>query len=734
MTSRRTTRNNNGKWMLNRTSLTLPVLFMLSLTLGGCALLETGRSGVQSPETQRGEAQPDEDTGQDGEVSAALQPESTDVDEVVEPMIFPGSDQAVNMPSPREAVQLEGEAVTLNFEEAPLSEVVHAILGDILELDYVIEHPINGAVTLRTRSPIPRDQLLGILESLLQNNGALMVRDPNDRYFVSASPGMTTMLPGVSNPESEGAGYSNVVVPLEYVGAAEMADILRPVAPQSAFVRIDTARNLLVLAGTRNQINGWMDMINTFDVDQLAGMSVGIFPLENTAVEDINAALGELIGTNAEGENVSLGSMVRLIPLEQLNSLMVVSPRAHYIDQLRTWIDRLEEAQSSSGESTLHIFAVQNGSATHMAQMLSQVFGGGTGGGGAAQGRQDSGVAPGMTQQRSSGSSSGASMPDTGSNQGSGSANFDLGNNIRIVADEFNNALMVYAPRREFRKIESALEKLDIVPAQVLIEASILEVTLSDDLSFGVEWHLENSLNGGDNEGSALLNLGDSSNIGPRVPGFSYSITNSAGAMRAVINALAEQSRVNVISTPSIMVLDNHTAAIHVGDQQPVQSATIVTDGGNTTQSIDYKDTGVELEVTPSVNAGGMVTMNVLQSVTDVGPVDTATGQRSFLERNVSTRVAVRSGESVVLGGLIRDNASEGESGVPWLKDIPLVGTLFGRTVNSGSRTELLVFITPRVLTNEQDLRDISREMRNRMQGLQHFDDLPIQFDEPEAQ
>lgn len=723
--------------MLNRISLSMPFLFTLSLTLGGCALLETERSGVQPPEEEMNEAQPDEEAGQDDDVSGALQPESTDVDELAEPLIFPGTDQSINMPLPREAIQLDGEAVTLNFEQAPLSEVVHAILGDILELDYVIEHPINGEVTLRTRSPVPRDQLLGILESLLQNNGALMVRDPNDRYFVSASPGMTTMLPGVNNPESEGAGYSNVVVPLEYVGAAEMADILRPVAPQSAFVRIDTARNLLVLAGTRNQINGWMDMINTFDVDQLEGMSVGIFPLENTSVEDINAALGELIGTNADGDNVSLGNMVRLIPLEQLNSLMVVSPRAHYIDQLRIWVDRLEDAQNNSGESTLHIYAVQNGSASHMAQMLSQVFGGGSGGGGGAgqdQGRQDSGVAPGMTQQRSSGGSSGGNMPSTGSNQSGGSANFNLGNDIRIVADEFNNALMVYAPRREFRKIESALEQLDIVPAQVLIEASILEVTLSDDLRFGVEWHLENSLNGGDNRGSALLNLGDSNNIGPRVPGFSYSITNNAGDMRAVINALAEESRVNVISTPSVMVLDNYTAAIHVGDQQPIQSATMVTDGGRTTQSIDYKDTGVQLEVTPSVNAGGLVTMDILQSVTDVGSVDTATNQRTFLERNVSSRVAVRSGESVVLGGLIRDNASQGESGVPWLKDIPLVGPLFGRTTSSGSRTELLVFITPRVLTNEQDLRDISREMRDRMQGLQHFDDLPIQFDEPDAQ
>ena len=182
---------------------------------------------------------------------------------------------------------------------------------------------------------------------------------------------------------------------------------------------------------------------------------------------------------------------------------------------------------------------------------------------------------------------------------------------------------------------------------------------------------------------------------------------------------------INVISTPSVMVLDNHTASIQVGDQQPIQSSQTITDGGNSIQSIEYRDTGVQLEVTPSVNAGGLVTMDILQSTTDVGPVDAATNQRSFLERNVSSRVAVRSGESVVLGGLIRDNQTTGKSGLPLLHNIPVIGNLFGRTVDSSDRTELLVFITPKVLKNEQDLRDVGVEMRARMKGLKRFDDLP---------
>ena len=183
-----------------------------------------------------------------------------------------------------------------------------------------------------------------------------------------------------------------------------------------------------------------------------------------------------------------------------------------------------------------------------------------------------------------------------------------------------------------------------------------------------------------------------------------------------------------------MLVLDNHTASIHVGDQQPIQSSSTVTNGGNVQNSIIYKDTGVKLDVTPPVNDGGLVTLDISQSVTDVGPVDAATRQRSFLERNVSSRVAIRDNESVVLGGLIRDNETEGRSGVPLLMDIPVLGSLFSTTTQSSTRTELLIFITPRVMESQQDLRELNREMRDRMKGLRNFEDLPVSFPDVESE
>jgi general secretion pathway protein D len=290
----------------------------------------------------------------------------------------------------------------------------------------------------------------------------------------------------------------------------------------------------------------------------------------------------------------------------------------------------------------------------------------------------------------------------------------------------------VYASSYEYSKIEKILKKLDVTATQVLIEASIVEVTLTDDLQYGLEWTFQNGI-GSDYQGEGSLNL-SGGEIGPTAPGFAYTVTNQAGFTKAVLNALAEKSLLNVISTPSVLVLDNHTASIQVGIQQPIQSRQSVTDGGVSQTSIEYKDTGVKLQVTPSVNDGGLVTLEVSQSVTDVGNIDLATRQRSFNERSVSSKVAVRDGDSVVLGGLIRDNASSGKSGIPLLMDIPVVGNLFSTTVDTSIRTELLIFITPRVLESDKDLRGVTAEMRTRMRGLKDFSDLPNALRNPTAE
>ena len=341
---------------------------------------------------------------------------------------------------------------------------------------------------------------------------------------------------------------------------------------------------------------------------------------------------------------------------------------------------------------------------------------------------QGAGLAPGMLPEtigQSTGGGGGSSFPSSTGQGGSISAVSMVATmgggassleDVRVVSDDDNNALMIYATGKQYDLIKTALEQLDVVATQVIIEASILEVSLTDELRYGLEWTFKNGI-GDDYDGKGILATAAG---GPAaiVPGFSYTITNSIGDISAVLNALAEESLINVISTPSVMVLDNHTAYIHVGDQVPTFDQQTESDGGRITQSVTYKDTGVKLTVTPSVNAGGLVTMDIEQSVTDVGQIDAATGQRAFLERNIMSRVAVRSHQSVVLGGLIRENASNAESGIPILYQLPIVGPLFGSTTKEDRRTELLVIITPRALYNEDELRQVSDEMRSQIRHM----------------
>lgn len=720
-----------------------------------------------------------------------------------EPRLIQGNDQVVGPVKP--APRLDGPPVSLNFEEAPVAQVVRTVLGDILKVDYVLHPPLAGSVTLATRSPITPDQASFLLESALQANGLGMVRDARGTYHVGRtealrSIGGTVRLAG-GNPLPPGQGV--IVVPLQYIGAGEMATILRPMMPAESIVRVDNLRNLLVLVGTRTQAEGWLDMVSTFDVNLLKGMSVGVFPLKHASIKEVESALalvsgggggaaaaaaapqlagrgavsastqtpGGATGTGAAamlGEGNPLFGALRIMPIERLNSILVVTPRAAYLEEARRWIERLDQPSDNGAEAQLHIFKVQNGNARHLASVLSGIFGG-MGGSGTAGG---TGVAPGLTSATGNtfgqasvpnafgntgslvggafGSRTGTGLGNTGSSLGAGGGRTtgQLGagaqgqqgaqqsgalvatiGSIRVMADELNNAILVWGTRAEYLKIEATLKRLDLPPTQVLIEATIVEVTLGDTLNYGVQWAFTDS-----REGSSFTGAGNISGLAGGsltgslsgvAQGFSY-LLRKGGTTRAVLQALSEKSQLKVISSPSLMVLDNHTAAITVGSQQPIRSAIITNDTANTvTDTIQYKDTGVGLTVTPSVNSGNLVTMQVDQTVTEVGgAVTSANDQPAFLQRQISSKVAVRSGESIVLGGLIRDNTTTGKTGVPLLQDIPILGKVFGTNRNNNNRTELLVVLTPRVVRTDIDIREVSEDLRDRLRGLQGVENL----------
>jgi general secretion pathway protein D len=691
-------------------------------------------------------------------VPAASTPQQ---DTATQPRLILGTDKVIAEPRP--VAPATGPANTFRFEEAPVLDVVHIILRDVLRVDYMVHPPISGSVTMSTKGPVTADEAAYLLEGALLANGLLMAQDSRGTYHVGRPEALRGIVPA---PRQAGAGpltpgHGAIVIPLQYIGAGEMATILRPMLPPEALVRVDTVRNLLILSGNRTQAEGWLSIVSTFDVDLLKGMSVGLFPLKNVTVREVEAALRVISGGRqapaatgvpqtggqaaaaaaaaaeaAAGftDNPFLGA-VRVMPIERLNSLLLVSPRASYLEDARRWIERLDQPGLNLAEETLHVYRVQNGSARHLADVLNGIFGTGevrstAPAPGVAPGLSSAGastisMAPGSTGLGSVTTGRGlAGVTQAGRTAGAQplgqstapGAGLRIGG-LRVVADEANNAILVWGTAAEYEKIKASLQRLDLPPTQVLIEASIVEVTLTNDMQYGLQWTFSDAMGNGKVGTSVLSNLPGGVLGGP-LAGFSYTLRNSLGAVRAVLNALADKSLVKVISSPSLMVMDNHTAQIVVGNQQPILSGTTVTEGGVITQSIQYKDTGVALAVTPSVNAGDIVTMSINQAVTDVGQIDIATGQRAFLQRQFASKVAVRSGETLVLGGLIRDNNTHGSSGIPVLHEIPILGALFGTKNNNGQRTELLVVITPRVVRSDQDARDVSAEMRDRMRSF----------------
>ncbi len=726
----------------------------------------------------------------------AAAPPAPDDGRAFEPTLLRGNDTLLGRGQPGKAVT--GPASTFKFEQAPVAEVVHVMLRDILKVDYVVYPPLNGNITLATRGNVSADKAMLLLESALQVNGIVMARDTRGTYHVGRPEALRGIVaaPRVAGNGPLSPGYGAVVFPLQYLGAGEMASILQSMAPADAIVRVDTVRNILVMQGTRAQAEGWAEIIDMFDVNLLRGMSIGVFPLKYVTAKEIDDTIRLLTGgtptpaapaagatggapgttgapaaaARARGatgapsaasaaldKSSPLHGALRIMPIERINAIIVVTPRRAYLEEVRYWIEQLDRPNNDGAQAQLFVYKVRNGSADHLAELLNGIFGGTPGTTGATGATGATGVAPGLaartavtggiggafgTPNRGFGQTGGFGAGGFGSGGfggggfggggfgvgqnlgqgvgqgGPGVTSVTLGGGVRVMADRINNALLVHATAAEYERIEKTLLRLDVQRAQVLIEASIVEVSLGDDLKYGLQWAFRGGVGGG-RSGQGVISTAAGGELGGALSGFSYTLSNAAGNITAVLNALAAKSKLKVISSPSLMVLDNHTASIAVGDQQPIKTGTVT--NGNVTigENIQYKDTGVMLNVTPSVNAGDLVTLDIQQSITDVGAdIDAATGQRAFLQRQINSRVAVRSGETLVLGGLIKDSNSSSRSGVPILSSIPVLGALFGTHSDTANRTELLVVFTPRVLRTDDDARAIGRELRDRMRGL----------------
>lgn len=624
--------------------------------------------------------------------------------------LYPGTGVLVKAPTLPTYQERAGE-LTLSFEGADLREVVKTVVADILKESYIMDPRVGGTITLHTKRPIPRTAVLPTLETVLRMSGAVMLKQDDGVYQIipanmAGKGNLTPRLGEIGKPLPN--GYSIQVVPLKFIGAADMAKLLEPIVSEPGAIRLDLIRNLMILSGSEPELRHMFETIEMFDVNWIAGMSVGLFTLQNVEVKTVIGEIEKLFGDKNLGP---LAGALRLVPIERINALMVVTPQAKYLDQAREWIERLDRTGLNGGGQRLFVYQVQNGKAEQLATLLNDAFGK-KGGQKAAPAPT---LAPGAKPVEVKSSDAKVAAPAAAAPAASGGA-LAVPEDVRVIADKDNNALLILASNADYEKIELALRKLDVVPRQVLIEVTIAEITLKDELAFGLEWFMKS---GGRISGQ--LDAGETG-IAKLAPGLAYSWTSLSGDITGILNMLATDSKLKIISSPHITVADNQKASIQVGDRVPTitqtQSATTVTTG--VISSVQYLDTGVLLTVTPRVNASGLVTMEINQEISNASKTTSSTiDSPTIQKRTAQSSVTIQSGETLVMAGLIKEESSRSADGLPWVSEIPLLGGLFGKQTRSDNRTELIILITPRVLQTIKQASDITDEYRKRMSGLE---------------
>jgi general secretion pathway protein D len=654
-------------------------------------------------------------------------------------------------PSP--AAPPSGGGVVLNFEGADLREVVRNILGDILGESYTIDPAVGGQVTIRTTSGITREALYPTLETILRMNGATMVKEGGLFKIVpqaAAVRGNVSPQLG-SSQRALPAGFSVQIVPLRYVGARDMIRILEPFAKDAQAVRADELRNLMILAGTERELRHLLDAIDMFDIDWMAGMSAGVFVLQNAEVKGVMSDLEKVIGS---AQQSPLAGLLKIVPIERMNAILVITPNPAYLEQAKLWVERLDRGGGGDGPR-LYVYAMQNSRAERVAPLLQQAF---TGRAQAPTVPAPPTLAPGtpagaIVSPPAFGSPPAISGPTPGQVAGAVAAGTAVGvaagtaaaraaaegtgvvRNLQAVADKDNNTIIIVATPVEFAVIEAALKRLDMPARQVLIDMTIAEIQLTDQLQFGVEWLFTGGPPNGRGYGGNVNNptlpitpanaTGNFQNgiSGLLTQGFTYLITSSKfpGGIAAALRLLDTYGNTKVISNPHLAALDNQKATIKVGNRIPITQPVFV--GGTTnavSDNVQYIDTGVLVQVTPHINAGGLVTLEVQAEVSNPGtvPPNSTTNAPPINTRSVQTSIAVPTGQTMVMGGLILDGDDNNSSGLPLISRIPVLGGLFGSQELRKARTELVLFVTPRVVDTEFDVRNAIDDLRRRMERL----------------
>ena len=680
----------------------------------------------------------------------------------------------------RSVVPGAGGNVTLDFADTDIREVAAQILGTTLHMTYTIDPAVHGTATLRTVTPLSTTQLIPVLQSLLAQNGATLVQTGGIYRVLPAAAAN-----GVAGADGTAGG---MLVPLRYAGADDMAKALQPYAQGGARIVAVAGSNSLVISGEPAQRDALTDLVRAFDIDMLAGQSYALLPAANGDAADLADALKQALRAQQGGpltNQIRVVPMTRVnavLVIANAPRYVAEAQRAFEVVErgrrqtMRSWhvyylqsgtandvayvLQQAFTPSNVTAQPSAHASGQQGGNSAAGIGSISSLSSGGSGGsglggssggsglgglGGGSSG--GSGLGGGLGGSSGGGglgghaSTGGAAASEAGAgaaganpllggiSNSAGGGGGDTANAMRIIPNPDNNAILIYATGEEEDTVEAMLHKVDIMPLQVRIDAIIAEVTLNDNLAYGTQFFFRHhGINGGlvqtatTTPDSGIFGAGTPAVPGSAVPNFTFNVAGQSGDL--VLQALQDVTTVKVLSAPELLVLDNETAQLQVGNQVPVQNGTLSTVGASTgvLQSTSYVSTGVITQVTPRVNSGGLVTLDVQQEVSSVLPQTSVSGNSgssigspTFSDRVVKSRIVVQDGQTVGMAGLITDNVSTGNSGIPWLKDVPILGLIAGSQNNTRTRTELLILLTPHVIHDQRDARALTQDLREQM-------------------
>lgn len=628
--------------------------------------------------------------------------QSGEPEAVPSPPVFTGPPRAMARP---EVSRAEPGTAVLNFNEAGIRDILRTI-GELTGKNFIIAPGVNARMSVQTARPVPRKDVFGIFESLLEVNGLAAVRSGEYYKIVPAASARQHPVPSSGNPGPD-EGMTSVVVPVEFMSAADLVALLKPMVSAAGNVVAVPKTNSMILTDTAPNTKGHLDLVRLLDVDAFDRFDVSLVRLKNVDVKTMHKELVEVLGALGMGKD---STQLALIPIERLGSLVMISAPGGPKESVAKWIESLD-VPSSSENSSLHIYYVKNDKASNLKALLEQVY----------EGKKAVAVATAASnagQPQATAQAQAVTRSESGGDKG-----------INIYIYEPANALVIRSSQGEYMSILEILKELDRPPRQVLIDALIAEVKLDESTRFGIQWSvLSGNFNVQQNTGLFSSVISDpraaiTAPIGASAPaGLSVFATDSSRFFSA-IQALATDGKVDILSNPHIIVKNYEKASISVGSDEPVStqsSQTAVTGTAGLIQNIEYRKTGVILTVTPHITDAGMVAMNIRQEVSDKS-TDRTIGNAtypSFAKREAETAVVARNKETLVIGGLIQERFDNSSNGIPLFSKVPIIGNLFKSTTNSKSKTELVILLKPTVISSPEDANAASAEFRDKLKAI----------------